>query len=157
MVTIHIYKSKRMLYTSQNGNVIKQCPIGLGHSPLGHKHNEGDGKTPEGKYYICTKNERSKYTLFLGLSYPSPPDAKHAYNLGAITKNQLIEIETAHLNKARPPWDTPLGGAVGIHGGAVQVGSVLADNSAGCITILDCDIHEIWKLVDYGTTVNIYP
>ena len=157
MVYIDVYKSKRILYVVENQKIIKMCRVGLGPSPHGKKVEEGDGKTPEGTYYICTRNPRSKYTLFLGISYPGANDAQDAYRHKKISKQQLIAIEGAHAAGKRPPWDTPLGGEIGIHGGGVKEGGRITDNTAGCIAVLDADISEIWRLAGYGTTVYIYP
>ena len=156
MFRIQIYKSQRILHMIENDVLIGTCPIGLGISPVGHKQEEGDGKTPEGVYFICTRNPQSRYTLFLGLSYPSLSDADLALARGAISAAQWSDIRSAHLNHVRPPWDTPLGGVVGIHGGAVIAGERLADDTAGCVVVSDNDIRLLWKLTDYGTPVTIF-
>lgn len=117
MPIISVYKALRMLRYSINGQDIFTCRIGLGPCPQSPKQSEGDGRTPEGEYRVCTRNERSRYTLFLGLSYPSPADAQAAFARGDISEAQLRSIVDAHDAGKRPPWDTPLGGEIGIHGG----------------------------------------
>ena len=155
MTVIHIYKSKRLLTLIQNSRALFSCRIGLGAYPADTKRAEGDGRTPEGVYRLCTRNDQSKYTLFLGLSYPSPADAREAFASGRITQAQRNAIEKADRAGLRPPWDTPLGGQIGIHGGGIPEGDGLADNTAGCIALLDDDIRRLWALVPLGTRVVI--
>jgi len=157
MYTVYVYKNLRRLELISGNHVIISCGIGLGPAPTGPKMFEGDGKTPEGRYAVCTRNELSKYTLFLGLNYPSPNDASHAFEQGMITSAELEAIRRAHFNGLRPPWDTPLGGQIGIHGGGVELGGILTDNTAGCIALHDNDIKKLWTHADIGTPVIILP
>ena len=39
----------------KNGITIKEYRIDLGFDPIGHKYFKGDGKTPEGLYFISKK------------------------------------------------------------------------------------------------------
>lgn len=147
---IVIRKANRTLELHQGG----QCTlmrIGLGHDPIGHKAREGDGKTPEGRYYICTRNARSKYHLSLGLSYPNPQDAGAALRAGLIDLAQCKAIERAAQRGRRPPWDTPLGGFIMLHGGGA------GDWTAGCVAVSDADIELLWDACPMGTEVVILP
>jgi murein L,D-transpeptidase YafK len=157
MPEVCIYKSRRLLTVIQDSRTVFSCRTGLGSCAAGAKRAEGDGKTPEGVYRLCTRNNRSKYTLFLGLSYPSPADAREAFESGRITQAQRDAIEKADRAGLRPPWDTPLGGQIGIHGSGVPEGNGLADNTAGCIALLDDDIRRLWALLPLGTRVVIHP
>jgi murein L,D-transpeptidase YafK len=157
MNAILVYKERRALEFICGRQIMFSCGIGLGLSPSGPKTCEGDGKTPEGRYTVCTRNAQSKYTLFLGLNYPSIEDTQHAYDRQLITAAQLEAIIHAHKNGLRPPWDTPLGGEIGIHGGGIAHGGILCDNTAGCIALLDADIRFLWPLVSIGTPVTILP
>jgi murein L,D-transpeptidase YafK len=157
MPEIHIYKAIRRLFFIDTGKTVLSCPAGLGPHPTGTKLAEGDGKTPEGEYRVCTRNSRSKYTLFLGLNYPAPADAQTAFARGDITPKQLQSILIAHASEKRPPWDTALGGEIGIHGGGILEGDSLADSTAGCIALLDDDIRRLWALAPLGIRVIIHP
>ncbi len=157
MNTITIYKQQRKLEYTCGRQVFLTCRIGLGPHPFGHKTCEGDGKTPEGRYTVCTRNAESKYTLFLGLNYPSINDAQTAYACGLITASHLQAIYAAHAKGLRPPWDTPLGGQIGIHGGGIEHGGRLADSTAGCIALCNADIRRLWPLSPIGTPVIILP
>lgn len=72
---VWIQKARRMLELRQADRVLLRCPVGLGREPAGPKEREGDGRTPEGTYYICLVKEAGKYGKSLGLSYPSPEEA----------------------------------------------------------------------------------
>jgi hypothetical protein len=70
-----VHKAARSLELFDGDRLIKTYPVALGTNPVDPKRKEGDGCTPEGAYIICTKNERSRFHLFLGISYPNIEDA----------------------------------------------------------------------------------
>ena len=92
---ILIEKSLRRLTLIREHEADLTFRIALGKCPDGHKQREGDFRTPEGEYYVCTRNEKSKYHLALGLSYPNPADAASALARGEITSAQ---------HKVLPVW-----------------------------------------------------
>ncbi len=147
---IKIYKSDRKLELWERNHCIHKFRVGLGFSPEGNKIREGDGRTPEGQYYICTKNQQSRFTLFLGLSYPNIKDADRGLKHGLINEEEYNKIKKAIEQKKRPDWSTQLGGKIGIHG----KGS-LFDWTAGCISLDDKDIKTLWTCVELGTPVVI--
>ena len=149
---ITVSKSERRLYLCDGETIARSYRIGLGWAPEGHKVREGDGRTPEGKYYICTKNPQSRFHLALGISYPNAEDAARALAAGAITKDEHEAIVSAITASVAPPWDTPLGGEICLHGhGAAR------DWTAGCIAMDDASIEEVYRLVNVGTPIEIMP
>lgn len=126
--------------------------IALGSHPDGHKMREGDGRTPEGSYYVCTRNEKSRFHLALGISYPNPSDAAAALSENAITSEQFESVCSAHAVLRRPPWDTALGGFIMIHGGGTA-----SDWTAGCIALENKDMEVLFALCPMGMTVEIVP
>src|SRR5690606_9987890 len=46
---VKVDKSKRRMYLIDDGQVIREFRIALGKSPKGHKQQEGDQRTPEGR------------------------------------------------------------------------------------------------------------
>ncbi|MDQ2745655.1 MAG: L,D-transpeptidase family protein [Acidobacteriota bacterium] len=68
---ILITKKQRRLQIYDGEKLVKEYEIALGFNAEGDKRIEGDGKTPEGKFYVFTKNAQSKFYLSLGLSYPN--------------------------------------------------------------------------------------
>lgn len=148
---IKVYKELRTLELYSKDTKLKTYKIGLGSVAEGDKNIEGDLKTPEGQYYICTKNNKSRFTLFLGLSYPNIDDAKRGLDNGIIDESTFSKIKKQIEDVKQPLWNTPLGGAVGIHGGGNN-----SDWTLGCIALSDEDIKEIYRVVKIGTVVYIY-
>ena len=85
---IVVSKSRRRLMLYSNNSLVRVYRIGLGTDPVNDKIKEGDRRTPEGEFYIFTKNERSAFYLSLGLSYPNTEDAKRGVRDGLITRAQ---------------------------------------------------------------------
>ena len=101
-VSIKVYKEIRILELYGDDNLIGRFKIALGAAPIGYKDKEGDKKTPEGKYYICTRNDKSKYTLFLGLSYPNVEDARRGLEEGLISESEFKEVQSEIESGKRP-------------------------------------------------------
>ncbi|MTH63000.1 L,D-transpeptidase family protein [Paracoccus shanxieyensis] len=132
---IIVKKSERKMYLVAGKDVVRSYKINLGNQPLGAKQFEGDGKTPEGSYFIDRKNPYSRYHLSVGISYPSAQDVARAAKAGL-----------------RP------GGDIMIHGLGPD-GRLLnrVDWTAGCIAVTDEEIEEIFSMIDTGVSVFIYP
>src|SRR4051794_38100604 len=77
-----VWKSKRVLELYSHGKLLKGYWISLGPHPVGHKQEEGDGRTPEGLYNIQLHNPQSTCHLALKISYPSPADSASAKKRG---------------------------------------------------------------------------
>ncbi len=150
---IIIEKEKRLLTVSNAaGACVLQCRVALGRNPLGGKRAEGDGKTPEGAYYVCLKRETGKFGAALGLSYPSARDARRAAKEGRLDQALLPLFETAEKAKKRPPWGTPLGGEIYLHGGGTA-----SDWTAGCIALEQADMNRLFAMMNEGDSVLIVP
>ncbi len=119
---IRVEKSKRKMYLERNGKLIYEFPINLGKHPIGHKQKEGDGRTPEGSYFIDYNiNSKAAYNLGFHISYPNEQDLLNAKKLGV-----------------KP------GGDVMIHGTSPER-SKLKDWTNGCIAISNSDIDTLVK------------
>jgi len=149
---IVVHKAKRQLRLYSGDRALRTYPAGLGFQPVGDKQREGDGRTPEGTFYICNKNRDSKYYLSLGLSYPNTEDAARGLREGLITQEQHDRILRAIERREQPPWDTPLGGEIFIHGNGAK-----RDWTWGCVALEDEDIRELFEAVPLGTPVVIHP
>ena len=136
---ILIEKKERRLTIISKDKVLKTYKIALGGNPDGPKERQGDNKTPEGTYFIDSRNNNSRYHLSLHISYPNEKDKKRAKEIGV----------------------SP-GGDIMIHGiknGFSWVGDSHTgiDWTKGCIAVTDEEIEEIDKLVPNGTIVEIRP
>ncbi len=137
--------ARRLTVRDDEEKAVFTCPAAMGSAPLGAKEREGDGKTPEGTYFVCLK-KRGKYGPSLGISYPSEADARRA---GA--PEELIAcIRERAGQKQRPPWGTALGGEVYIHGGGAE-----RDWTAGCVALDDADAEALYALIPLGTAIEI--
>jgi murein L,D-transpeptidase YafK len=149
---IVIKKGARLLTLFSGGKAVRMYRMVLGFSPEGDKQREGDGRTPEGTFYVCAKNGQSAFYLSLGLSYPSEEDAARGLSDGLITREQSESITRAIKSRGRPPWNTPLGGEIFIHGGGTN-----SDWTFGCVALENEHIKELFDAVPLGTIVRIKP
>ena len=149
---IVIKKQARMLEVMDDNKIIRTYRIGLGFEPKGTKIRQGDGRTPEGIYYVRVKNPASQFYLSLGLSYPGPKDAERGLKERLISKAEHQAILRASDRGATPPWNTRLGGEIFIHGGGNG-----RDWTWGCIALDNADIKELFAMTSAGTEVEIRP
>lgn len=147
-----VSKSDRRLDLFSNGRLVRSYKIGLGFNPVGDKKQEGDGRTPEGDFYIFVKNPKSAYYLSLGISYPNIEDAERGLRDGLINKTQHDQIVSAIKKKGSPPQYTRLGGLIYIHGHGAK-----SDWTLGCVALENEDMKELYDAVPRGTPVKIQP
>lgn len=138
---IVIEKSRRQMAVYSRGRVIGRYKIGLGSEPLGDKRQEGDGRTPEGKYKISYKNPKSAYYLSLRISYPDENDKREA-----------------RQNGVNP------GGDIMIHGYPNFLPDFLGhlflkerDWTQGCIAVSNSEMDELWHMVPTGAEIEVRP
>ncbi len=149
---IVVNKSQRKLELFDGEKSIKTYKIALGFAPVGDKEKQGDGKTPEGEFYIFTKNDKSKFYLSLGISYPNIEDAARGLKAKLITKTEYDKIVRAIKDKKMPAQYTKLGGEIYIHGGGTS-----GDWTWGCVALTNEEIKEIFDVIQVGTRVKIKP
>ena len=136
---ILILKKDHVLQLLKDGKPFKEYRVALGPHVEGAKTQQGHGKTPEGTYFIDSRNAQSQFHRSLHVSYPNPQDVANA--------------KAKHVNP---------GGDIFIHGLPPKYAFVGAahrvhDWTLGCIAVTDAEIDEIWKLVANGTPVEIRP
>ena len=147
-----VRKKARTLELYDGEKFVKSYSVVLGFAPEGDKEIEGDGKTPEGKFYVFTKNRQSKFHLSLGISYPEKDDAKRGLAAGLITIPEHDDIAKAIESGKMPPQKTALGGEIYIHGGGTA-----SDWTWGCVAMNNAEIEELFETVPVGTAVEILP
>ena len=150
-VHVIVNKSKLTLELYGDDVMIGKFPIRIGEAE-GQKEKEGDKRTPEGNYYICSRKDETENTLFMGISYPNAEDAKAAYEDELISRSTRNSIIEAIDEGKRPPWDTAMGGAIGIHGKYDE-----REFTQGCIAISDDNVKILWEYAQTGTPVEIVP
>ncbi len=129
---IRVDKSERRMELLRKGKTIKTYRILLGDAPVGHKRQQGDERTPEGRYNISFRNDKSRFHLSLRISYPNEADRAQAQARGVDP-----------------------GGDIMIHGKTPPGYS--RDWTDGCIALTDQQIEEVWRLVPVGTPIDISP
>jgi len=134
-----IEKAARQLHLLQGGKVFRTFKIALGIQPVGDKKQEGDFRTPEGRYRLDRRNPNSDYFLSIGISYPNPKDRHEAAKLGV----------------------SP-GGAIMIHGQPNTPTRSEAyyrtqDWTNGCIAVSNSDMIDIWLMTGENTPIEIRP
>ncbi len=132
---IIVEKSTRSMWLLHETKVLKKYDVDLGFAPRGHKEIEGDGRTPEGSYFINRRNPNSAFHLSLGMSYPNAKDIAHAKAMG------------------KDP-----GGEIFIHGGPVLFGDrSKPDWTAGCISVTNKEMETVYAMVQDGTQIDVLP
>ena len=130
---IVVWKSKRRMTLFYKKRPIRSYFIRLGFNPKGHKTKEGDGKTPEGNYWITHKNPHSAFHKSLAISYPNKKDKNFA-----------------KMNGHNPGKD------IFIHGGPRNfLKHLFFDWTEGCIAVTDSEIEEIYSMVQKNTPIFI--
>jgi murein L,D-transpeptidase YafK len=134
-----LLKAEHRLTLYAQGRPLRSYYVALGRNPSGKKTRRGDGRTPEGLYYVDSHNGHSQYHLSLHISYPNATDRE----------------------RARRGGFTP-GGDIMIHGLPDRFASVGAlhrqqDWTEGCVAVTDAEVEEIFSAVPDGTPILIVP
>ena len=157
-----IWKSHYTLTLYKGTTPVKtyDAVFGLGYGD-GDKRMTGDRRTPEGEFYICTLNHSKRFYKFMGLSYPALKHAEYGLQDNLITRAEYAQIKKAIDERQPPPWDTRLGGAVGIHGRMLQNADAQPrpdlNWTDGCIALANNDVDELFRVVSLGTPVTVLP
>lgn len=158
---VFVDKSERLMVVNDLG-YNERFRVALGFAPEGAKEVEGDGRTPEGEFYVCQRVLADRFHRFLGLSYPTPADASRGALAGLLQPIEVRAIHRAHRARSRPPWNTRLGGNVGIHGwgrrrSIERLHALGKDWTDGCIGVTNDEIERVHAHVRLGTRVVIVP
>jgi murein L,D-transpeptidase YafK len=134
-----VEKGRRQLTAYSHGVVLRTYSVSLGGAPSGPKIRQGDGRTPEGRYFIDHHNPLSGFHRALHVSYPSAADAARARAGG---------------------YDA--GGDIMVHGlrnGLGWVGRAhrFMDWTVGCVAVTNAEIEELYRIVPDGTPIEIRP
>jgi lipoprotein-anchoring transpeptidase ErfK/SrfK len=136
---IVVLKGRRMLQLEHNGAVFATYPIALGPHPDGPKEAEGDGRTPQGEYFIDWKTTDTPYTGELHISYPDGQDVARA---AALRVNPGGAIFIHGMPRDYGPYDPP---------------KWYRDWTEGCIAVGNAAIAKILRAVPLGTPIDILP
>ena len=134
-----VVKSQRTLALLSLGKVLRTYKVALGGTPVGAKEQQGDHKTPEGRYILDRRNAKSRFYKSIHVSYPNEQDKQRAAQRGVSA-----------------------GGDIMIHGlpngfGWLGAAHRNMDWTDGCVAVTNAEIDEIWDLVPDGTPIKIRP
>ncbi len=134
-----VEKGERQLHLMQDGSVFRTFDVALGIQPRGDKQQEGDFRTPEGRYILDSRNPNSEYFLSIHISYPNQQDRREARAMGVDP-----------------------GGAIMIHGQPNAPTRSEAyyrtqDWTNGCIALSNSDMIDIWLMTGENTPIEIRP
>ncbi|HET9684946.1 MAG TPA: L,D-transpeptidase family protein [Gemmatimonadaceae bacterium] len=135
--SIVIEKKAHRLTLYHMGRPMRTYLVALGADVDKDKVSAGDRRTPEGLFYIDSRNPYSQYHLSLEISYP----------------------DATHRSRAEAMGVSP-GGSIMIHGlpngkGFTGAFHRTVDWTNGCIALTDQEMDEIWSVVPIGTPVLI--
>lgn len=134
-----VEKSAKTLSLFQQEKLIAKFPVVFGANPVGHKQQEGDEKTPEGRYTLDYKKEDSAFYKAIHISYPNENDIQQAGSKGV----------------------SP-GSAIMVHGQRNYFGwayfvSRHFNWTNGCVALSNENMEKVWQLVESGTPIEIKP
>ncbi len=157
-VWIRVSKSEKKLYVYRGTELIEKFPADFGVNAFANKEKRGSvlepdhWRTPEGVFYIISKNPKSAFYKALVLNYPTADDAERGRRLKLISQAEYDAIVNAERTFRMPPMHTALGGFIEIHGHGTGAG---VNWTQGCVAIHDHQIDELWKIAHVGTPVLI--
>ncbi len=134
-----VSKSERRLYLMQGEYVLREYKIALGLAPAGHKKQEGDFRTPEGKYLLTRRLVDSDFFMAIEISYPNPGDLVRARESG-VAPGGYIMIHGQPLNPKKP---------------ARYYQNY--DWTDGCIAVSNAAMADIWQFTRINTPITILP
>jgi murein L,D-transpeptidase YafK len=134
---VKVDKSENRMFLMEGEKIVKEYRVALGANPKGHKHYEGDERTPEGVYTLDYIKEDSLFYRAMHISYPNEIDKSRA------EKNGLSP-----------------GGFIMVHGQRNNLGwfSAITQNfnwTNGCIALKNSEMDEFLELVKVGTKIQI--
>ncbi|MDA1076148.1 MAG: L,D-transpeptidase family protein [Proteobacteria bacterium] len=133
--SVLVVKSERKMYLLANGSTVNEYAVVFGRNPVGHKQQEGDGRTPEGRYTLDFKNADSAFYKSIKISYPDAEDTARAEKQG-VSPGGLIMI---HGQKNGSDWARNY------------------DWTDGCIAVTNAEMDELWQLLEEGFPIEIRP
>lgn len=136
---VRVLKHAHTLQLISGEKAVREFHVVFGANPAGHKQQEGDERTPEGRYELDYKKPDSAYYRALHISYPNTKD-----------------VASAKARGVRP------GGQIMVHGQKNGFGwlSLIAQRfnwTNGCIALANDDMDIVWSQVKAGTPIEILP
>lgn len=127
-----VLKSKRKIWLKRKGVDLLSFNLNMGWAPVGKKEVDGDGKTPEGLYYLDNKyNRNDKFYKSIWISYPNAEDRLAAKAKGLKPGVGIMIHGTTPAKRKAKDW------------------------TAGCIALQNNDMDALFAHVEEGTPIEI--
>ncbi|PKL74940.1 MAG: hypothetical protein CVV27_17945 [Candidatus Melainabacteria bacterium HGW-Melainabacteria-1] len=144
-VSLLVEKAKYRLTVYYQETALKSYPVVFGPNPVSDKRREGDNATPEGLFRIRNLYHHDSWSKFLWIDYPT--EASWQKHRAAKAAGEI-------------PADATIGGEVGIHGVPNGNNSLIDQRqnwTAGCVSLKNPDVDEIYAVASKGMLVEIIP
>lgn len=140
---IVIEKAARKLSVYHKQELLITYPCVLGFEPEGDKLQEGDGRTPEGKFRIRSMYPHKSWSYFIWFDYPN-------------------DVSRQRFSKRKAdgtiPASAKIGGDIGIHGvpqGYNELIEKSMDWTLGCISLTTENITDLYQSIGTETSIEI--
>lgn len=137
---VEVRKRERVMELWNGELLLHRFRVALGRRPEGHKVEEGDGRTPEGRYELVEFLPRSYFHRAIRISYPNEEDRARARALGVSPGGDILihGLDPAIKRQFRADhW--------------------LFNWTRGCIAVTDEEMDTVWASVAPGTPIDIRP
>ncbi|MCW8126144.1 L,D-transpeptidase family protein [Microbulbifer halophilus] len=134
-----VYKSKGLMQLIRDERVVKSYKVVFGENPKGHKMQQGDERTPEGRYTLDWKNPNSRFYRSIHISYPNQRDRARAARRGVDPGGAIM------IHGMKPQWK------------GMESYLQKMNWTDGCIAVTNREMDEIWAMVKTPTPIDIYP
>ena len=140
---ILVKKAERVVEILFKDELLIKYPCVLGFDPVGDKMQEGDGKTPEGKFKIKAMYPHKSWSYFIWFDYPN--------------QSSYLKFKERKANNMISPTAT-IGGEVGFHGVPEKNDEIIEkkiDWTLGCISLSTKNIKDLYQSIGLETTIEI--
>jgi murein L,D-transpeptidase YafK len=141
---VKVYKSKHRMDMLFHGEVVRSFKVMMGRGGKSAKRKAGDNLVPEGQYTLDYKNPDSLFFKSLHISYPNDDDIQRAHEAGVEPGGDIM----IHGYPNHPTAFFKLLKRLGL--------IKLVDWTAGCISVDDTEMEEIFNSIEAPTPITIY-
>lgn len=134
-----VIKHENKLQLRAGDKLIQEFHVVFGKQPEGHKRQEGDKKTPEGRYVLDYKKADSAFYKAIHISYPNAEDRSQAKAQGVNPGGQVM------IHGQKNGW------------GWLSFINQQFNWTNGCIALSNADMQQVWDKVAPGTVIEIKP
>ncbi|WP_234406181.1 L,D-transpeptidase family protein [Methylobacillus glycogenes] len=134
-----VIKHENKLQLRAGDKLIQEFHVVFGKHAIGHKRQEGDKKTPEGRYVLDYKKADSAFYKAIHISYPNAEDRSQAKAQGVNPGGQVM------IHGQKNGW------------GWLSFINQQFNWTNGCIALSNADMQQVWDKVAPGTVIEIKP